>query len=420
MARKKKHEEHENHERWLVSYADFITLLFAFFVVMYAVSSVNEGKYRVLSDSMVAAFKSSPRSNTVIQLGSSATKREIDMAIQKAMKRSAQEASEESQSPVGSLFEGRTKSRLVGQGAKGAGNLKRLEAQVALAMAGLIAKELIKVRSSETWLEIEIKDSVLFASGSARLQIAAIPVLEELAKIFSKLSNAIAVEGFTDNLPIETDEFPSNWELSTARAASVVHLFTARGIEPTRLSAVGYGEFQPIADNSTPEGRAENRRVVLVVSSSDSPRRIVEEPEQKIEAPAAEEAAGATPIEAMQPTIDAVRRAAEEDGSAIPSSPEGQPADAGAAHQPPTPERPVTQPPAEPEATVAAPMPEVSVAAPAPSPAAEDFLIITPPISPPIIFQGPIKPGLPELSGRPAVAPLPRSNGKTDENLGHR
>jgi len=416
MARKKKHEEHENHERWLVSYADFITLLFAFFVVMYAVSSVNEGKYRVLSDSLVAAFKSSPRSNTLIQLGSSATKRDIDMAVQKAMKRSAHETGESAQAPLGSPFEALTKSlradqEFRGAGQRGAGNLKRLEAQVAQAMAGLIARELIKVRSSDTWLEIEIKDSVLFASGSAHLQTEAIPVLEELAKIFSRLSNAIAVEGFTDNLPIETDEFPSNWELSTARAASVVHLFSARGIEPTRLSAVGYGEFQPIADNSTPEGRAENRRVVLVVSSSNSPRRIVEEPEQKIEAPAAEEGTGATPAGSMQPTIDAVRRAVDEGGSAIPPQPEGQPADAGDAQALPAPERAVTRPSVEPEA---------SVAAPAPSPAAKDFPIITPPISSPIILQAPIKPGLPELSGRPTVAPGPRSNGKTDENLGHR
>lgn len=412
MARKQKHEEHENHERWLVSYADFITLLFAFFVVMYAVSSVNEGKYRVLSDSMVAAFKSSPRSDTVIQLGSSVTKREIDMAIQQAMKRSAHDAGRDSQSPVGTLFEGVTKPRSADQGAGGqrAGNLKRLAAQVAQAMAGLIAQDLIKVRSSDTWLEIEIKDSVLFASGSARLQTEAIPVLEELAKIFSKLSNAIAVEGFTDDLPIGTDEFPTNWELSTARAASVVHLFTARGIEPARLSAVGYGEFQPIADNRTPEGRAANRRVVLVVSSSSSPRRIEDEPEQKIETPAAEEAAGETPLESMQPAIDAVRRTVEEGESATPSPLEGEAAGAAGAPPPAPPAEPAVQPPAEPETAVAAPIPEAFVVAPAP--AAKDFPVITPPIGPPIIFQGPIKPGLPELPGPPVVAPLPRGNGK--------
>jgi len=409
MARKKKHEEHENHERWLVSYADFITLLFAFFVVMYAVSSVNEGKYRVLSDSMMAAFKSSPRSNTVIQLGSSATKRDIEITIQKALKRSAQETGEKDQAPLGSPFQALTRSPLAdqdfrGAGQRGAGNLKRLEAEVAQAMAGLIAKELIKVRSSETWLEIEIKDSVLFASGSARLQTEAIPVLEELANIFGKLSNAIAVEGFTDNLPIETDEFPSNWELSTGRAASVVHLFTARGIEPTRLSAVGYGEFQPIADNSTPEGRAENRRVVLVVSSSTSPRRIVEEPEQKIESAVPGEGADATPAELMQPAIEEVRRAVEGEAVVEKSGPELPPAGTKAPGELPLPGSSESQLATE-------------AAAPSEAPATRDFPIISPPISPPIILRPPITPELREMSRPPAGE---RGQGETDENLGHR
>jgi chemotaxis protein MotB len=112
---------------------------------------------------------------------------------------------------------------------------------------------------------VEIKASVLFTSGSSMLQPEAMPILEKIANIMKAYPNPIRVEGFTDSKPINTAVFPSNWELSTARSASVVRLFTGHGLEPQRMAAMGFGEYKPVASNDTEEGRSKNRRVVLVV-----------------------------------------------------------------------------------------------------------------------------------------------------------
>lgn len=264
MARKKKHEEHVNHERWLVSYADFITLLFAFFVVMYSISSVNEGKYRVLSDAIVAAFQSPSKSMQPIQVG------------------------KEAKSPESKNLKARPIPALLAvphmplpdvskDGAKGTGKaMKRMAEKIKKAMAWLIEDDLIAVRQDESWLEIEIKSNILFVGGSAKLQAPSVPILVEIARILADFPHPIRVEGFTDNTPIKTPIFPSNWELSAGRSAAVVHLFTKNSIDPLRLSAVGYGEFRPIADNATSEGRQKNRRVVLVVLKDEDAQRLRE------------------------------------------------------------------------------------------------------------------------------------------------
>lgn len=255
MARKKKHEEHENHERWLISYADFITLLFAFFVVMYSVSSVNEGKYRVLSDTLVSAFDrtrdglpiklSSPLRPPIIERDIIAPrKNDLDIKNDFAKTDSSVKASQKDKE-----------------------NLEKISEEVAKSLKPLIDKDLIKVEKNDLWVEIEIKSNILFTSGSATLSSAAIPVLKKVANILKGSDNQIQVEGFTDNIPIDTDEFPSNWELSAARAASVVHLFSRQSVKPVRLSALGYGQYKPIATNKTPQGRAKNRRINIVILS---------------------------------------------------------------------------------------------------------------------------------------------------------
>ena len=285
MARKKKHEEHENHERWLVSYADFITLLFAFFVVMYSVSSVNEGKYRVLSDSLTAAFRSAPHSMTPVQVGEGKPAHapgEIPVPGSPSLislpvptlaapvapplpenKRSEKKITKErNEAPADQPAPPSRAERDMGE----------IADRIIQAMSGLIRDDLINVRRDTRWLEVEIKSSILFPSGSARLAEAAFPMVKELARILAPFPNPIHVEGFTDNVPIRTVQFLSNWELSAARAASVVHLFTDYGVEPGRMAAIGYGEFKPIGDNATLEGRAQNRRVVLVILSGEDPR----------------------------------------------------------------------------------------------------------------------------------------------------
>jgi chemotaxis protein MotB len=261
MARARKHEEHENHERWLVSYADFITLLFAFFVVMYSISSVNEGKYRVLSDSLVASFKSTAKSLKPIQVGrlvrspavTSVSMRNIPVVIKlPEMPAPRQEIQKKAVNKGG-----QEKNRELG----------KIGDEIQKAMAPLINKGLIKIRRNKFWIEVDIRSNILFFSGRAQLSRAAIPVLEKLAQILKPHSNIIHVEGFTDNVPINTEAFPSNWELSAARAASVVHLFTSAGLDPRRLVALGYAEYRPIASNDTEEGRRKNRRVVLVIKA---------------------------------------------------------------------------------------------------------------------------------------------------------
>jgi len=288
MARKKKHEEHENHERWLVSYADFITLLFAFFVVMYAVSSVNEGKYRVLSDSLVAAFRSAPKSMEPIQVGSPAkSPHETDLEYRtnpNVLKRPDMLINKSVKDQQTKSDEPRTQwPRQAEDGASGAGDKQALHSlnsiaeQIERAMAGLIQQNLIKVRRDEFWLEVEINTNILFPSGDAHLQIDAKPILNELAKILRNFDNNIKVEGFTDNVPISNMIYPSNWELSAARSASVVNLLMNQGIQPTRMAAIGYGEFHPVAGNDTAEGRNKNRRVVLAILENGASERVYDD-----------------------------------------------------------------------------------------------------------------------------------------------
>lgn len=261
MARKKKQEEHVNHERWLVSYADFITLLFAFFVVMYSISSVNEGKYRVLSDSISAAFDPSEQGLPI--KFNNPLKAPI---ISRQVKSSADtiDSSQGRNPSTNSGIEASKKDQI---------NLAKISSLVEKGLSPLIDKKLIKINKNDLWLEIEIKSSILYSSGSAKLQSPAIPVLRKIAKIVAGFDNQVKVEGFTDNIPIDTDEFPSNWELSAGRAASVVHLFSRYGVKPQRMSAVGYAEFKPIAKNDTAKGRRKNRRVKIIVLSDAIARR---------------------------------------------------------------------------------------------------------------------------------------------------
>lgn len=261
MARKKKKEDHVNHERWLVSYADFITLLFAFFVVMYSISSVNEGKYRVLSDSISAAFDPSER-GLPIKFSNPLKAPIVSRSVQ-----TSSDTADSTQSRNPSAYD-RVEASIQDKVA-----LKKIVSRVEKGLAPLIDKNLVKITKNDLWVEIEINSSILYPSGSAKLQSQAVPVLRKVAKIISEFDNQVQVEGFTDNVPIDTDEYRSNWELSAARAASVVHLFSRNSIKPQRMSAVGYAEFKPIAKNDTAKGRRKNRRVKIIVLSDAIARR---------------------------------------------------------------------------------------------------------------------------------------------------
>jgi len=259
-------ESEENHERWLVSYADFITLLFAFFVVMYSVSSVNEGKYRVLSDSLDDAFSEPEKTLKPIQIGEIKRSKKpiIDPIVTQPESTSSVEQWDE--------FVERTAQR---------NRLQRVSNQVKEVLSPYIDQELVEVKSDDLWVKIDMKSSMLFPSGSARLSRKAYPVLRKIGEILRHLPNTIDVEGYTDNRPIKTIEFPSNWELSASRAASVVNRLAKGGINPQRMAAIGYGEYHPIADNRLKQGREKNRRVVLVLLAASVARHKIEPTERE-------------------------------------------------------------------------------------------------------------------------------------------
>jgi len=263
MARKKKHEEHVNAEAWAIPYGDLVTLLFALFTVMYAMSSVNEGKFRVLSDSMIAAFNGVPKSLQPLNIGEHEIGKGGDKPLV-GITPTALMKIKDKQSHDSLVPRDPTKS----EGEKSAGlpgALIRMQRQVQDAMQSLIDAKLVTVRRESMWLEIEINTDILFPSGAGEFAPTAEPVLDKLAEVLKPFPNPIRVEGHTDDRPIRTTAFPSNWELSAARAASVVHQFTRQGIDPLRLEIVGFGEFHPREPNATSEGRNANRRVVILV-----------------------------------------------------------------------------------------------------------------------------------------------------------
>lgn len=276
MARKKRHEEHVDHERWAIPYGDLITLLLAFFVVMYAVSSINEGKYRVASDSIEAAFKVQSKSPEIVQAGEQVQVLEgaptpiQPMSTPFDFKEHFITPPEEA--PSETPYEGAqiTKQDLEAIEAA-AREMSSLADALESEMAPLIDSDLVKIKRNKLWIEVDIQSSILFDSGSAQLARDAIPILEQVAWTLRGQQNRIHVEGFTDDVPINTPIYPSNWELSAARAASVVHLFSRSGLDPTRMAAIGYAEYRPIADNETESGRQQNRRVAIIIFSGEGP-----------------------------------------------------------------------------------------------------------------------------------------------------
>ncbi len=251
-------EEPVSHERWLISYADFITLLFAFFVVMYSISQVNESKYRVLSETLNHVFTEAvPRTLDPIQVGD------------------PQLRADPSVIPDGGEEE--VDQAMNGDGAfDRTADLPQLSDLFEDEFSDLIDDDVITINSNEFWLEIQLNASILFDTGDAEPSLQAESIFSDVAKILRDFDNPVQVEGFTDNVPIRNAQFPSNWELSGARAAAVVKLLQQGQVGPDRLSAVGYGEHQPIADNTTEEGRAINRRVALMIARERAERPGVE------------------------------------------------------------------------------------------------------------------------------------------------
>ena len=267
MARKKKHEEHENHERWLVSYADFITLLFAFFVVMYAVSSVNEGKYRVLSDSLLAAFRSPQKTLQPIQIGNPAKAPQTDNLGY----RQTPNIIAAPDLPIPDI----ARKKLARGGAPAP--MAEIAEKMEEVLSRLIDEDLISVRYEDDYVEIEIKSEILFPPGSIQVSAQAREIIDKIAIVLRNFPNIMRIEGFTDNTPLTSPFYKSNWVLSAARAGGVVERLESMGVRPSRMAAVGYGQYRPVADNATVEGRNKNRRVAIIVLNQTETAEIREE-----------------------------------------------------------------------------------------------------------------------------------------------
>ena len=231
---KHKHEEHENHERWLVSYADFITLLFAFFVVMYSISAVNEGKFRTVSESIKAALHPVAHqepSSLAFNIGQS--------------RPSIQAAS------------------LPGPKNEAVRNLRRLVESFKM-VSQFEAAHFQETTNGD--IIITIPDQLLFNSGEAAIRQDALPFLKGLAAAMLELGRHVRIEGHTDNVPIRTAQFPSNWELSSARAVIVVRVLSELyGVPAGHLAAVGHADTRPVTANLSPDQRAKNRRVEIII-----------------------------------------------------------------------------------------------------------------------------------------------------------
>jgi chemotaxis protein MotB len=266
VPRKKKPEEHISHERWLVSYADFITLLFAFFTTMYAISTVDAQKMGKMVISMRASFDSAafpPGSDHLsISQGSSgwesAPRKDIVQPVRVAREARVRD---------GALHSLRGLKGGVELSNAGAGSsLGKLRRNIEMLVGSESVKGKVQTRMEGRGLIISLGEGGFFDSGSDMIKPAGLALLDTIATSLVSVSNYIRVEGHTDNVPIRNSKFPSNWDLSTARATAIVsYMIEKFGFEPSRLSAAGYAEYRPMAANDTPEGRARNRRVDIVV-----------------------------------------------------------------------------------------------------------------------------------------------------------
>jgi chemotaxis protein MotB len=241
IRRKPIQDEEENPDRWLVSYADFITLLFAFFVVMYAISTVNKSKYQHLSSSIGMALSGS--SNQEKQQRLNAAKQPQTTIIKPL--------------PLNYILQKNRRKEIE--------TMAQMSAELTNTFSTLITDKSLTIAQDDQGVRIDINDSLLFNEGSAELRQEAKSIIEQIGEKLKEQTRLIQVEGHTDNIDIHNAEFFSNWELSALRASSVVRMLSANGIAEQRLSAIGFGSTQPIESNMTELGRAKNRRVSIII-----------------------------------------------------------------------------------------------------------------------------------------------------------
>lgn len=258
MALKREPEKHPNHERWLVSYGDFITLLFAVFVVLYAMGQSDKKKVEEVmqaiqqSFGMTSASSNAPKVNVISSQAITvipSLKPEIKVA------------------PIGRTRSGQAKMRAEEK------DFRQIKSAVEAFLVKQGAQNKVTLEISRRGLIVSLKEAGFFNSGQATIKPEAYELVNTIAEVMTHYNNPLRVEGHTDNIPISTAQFPSNWELSTARATNgLKYLLKNFDVDPNKISATGYAEFRPIADNAAPEGRAKNRRVDIVMLSGEAER----------------------------------------------------------------------------------------------------------------------------------------------------
>jgi len=259
VIRRKRGHRQANHERWLVSYADFITLLFAFFVVLYASAQVDQRKVGKLALAIQVAFQELgvfPASSTKVPLDIQEPMPFAATQVIENAKRNT-ELGRVSSPPLDTVTPSSQET-----------NLTTLQAELQQALRREIASHAVALHRESEGLVISLREFGFFDSGSATLRPSALPALDRIASILALRTCRLRIEGHTDNVPIHTSQMASNWELSTARSTELVRLLILRyRFSPDRLAAAGYAQYHPIASNDTEQGRAQNRRVDVVILS---------------------------------------------------------------------------------------------------------------------------------------------------------
>ena len=333
-------EKAPNHERWVISYADFVTLLLATFVVMYAVSTINSSKFQEMAESFSTAFMG--RTTNVNDTGFGAANKgpfnfmpnpvHLPVISREVMVKEAPPALRQEEtkgdpnlknngqylpkggSPTQTQEQQHADAAVKNEVTERVQGLDEAFKQLSKSLSALIKKGQVNVSLQPLGVVIDINETLLFHSGKADLTPDALPLVDQIAKILADLHYQIQVNGFTDNVPIHNAQFDSNWDLSATRAVSVVKRFAAAGIDPTLLVGAGFGEYHPVAPNNTVEGKAANRRVSIVVVSplegNDPARSRLLGSEQRTDAASPPEAAApaaptAQPIAAPPATAPA-------------------------------------------------------------------------------------------------------------------
>ncbi|WP_323950350.1 OmpA family protein [Aeromonas caviae] len=243
----------EHLDRWLVSYADYMTLIFALFVVLYSVAIVNKEEYRAVIEGMTQAFNQAPRSDGLLEgRGNSLLDNPVSAAPSLL---ESQASASSSRAPI-------TGTPVSQDGTA----LAQIDMQIQESMGALVDAGVVKLAQDDNWLTVELSSGLLFNSGSAFLGSNAAPVLDTLSGILKPVDNYVRVRGYTDNQPINNEIFRSNWTLSAARAEAVLNALVGKGVAPGRLAYEAYGEFSPFVDNGTEQGRLQNRKVVVAIS----------------------------------------------------------------------------------------------------------------------------------------------------------